>query len=121
LNIQKIRNIKDFIKDLQFNQLDIISDFILEGTGIMMHDLRGISRKKELTEYKRKIAFIARISYNINGDSLVSYLKVSKPQVSDYIYSAYERCRQDTDYLQSVREIMIKLVVYHNDNLRPSI
>jgi len=121
MNIQKIRNIKDFIRDLQHHQLNIISDFILEDTGITMNDLRSTSRKKELTEYKRKIAFIARIAYNISGDALVSYLQVSKPQVSDYAYTAYERCRQDADYLQEIREIMVKLVHYHNQNLRPAI
>ena len=121
MNIQKIRNIKDFIKKLQHHQLDIIADFILDNTGITMQDLQSSSRKKHLTEIKRKIAFIARIAYNVSGEALVSYLNVSKPQISDYVHSAYAKCKEDEDYLQSVREIMVKLVHYHNENLRPVI
>lgn len=121
MNIQKIRNIKQFIRALQHSQLDIITDFILADTAVTLDDLRSNSRKKELTDIKRKIAFIGRVSYNITGDALVTYLKVSKPQISDYCYSGYERCRQDENYLQEIREIMVKLVLYHNQNLRPII
>lgn len=121
MDIQKIRNIKGFINELQYHQLDIISNFILTDTEITMQDLRGNSRKKRLTELKRKIAFIARIAYNIGGEALVSYLKISKPQVSDYVHTAYSKCTSDEDYLQHIREIMVKLVHYHNQNLRPVI
>ncbi|RAJ24980.1 hypothetical protein LY11_04167 [Pedobacter cryoconitis] len=121
MDINKIRNIKNFIRQLQFSQLDIITDFILANESATITDLRSSSRKKYVVNIKRKIAFVARICYNITGDTLVSYLNISKPQVSDYCHSAYEKCRNDDRYLQEIREIMVKLVHYHNHNLRPVI
>jgi len=121
MDINKIKNIKLFIRALQSNQLDVITDFILENEAVTIDNLRSNSRKKNLTDLKRKIAFIARICYNISGDALVSYLSVSKPQISDYCHSAYEKCRDNADYLQEIREIMVKLVHYHTSNLRPLI
>lgn len=120
-NIEKFKNIKLFIKAFQLSQLDIIAEMILEDQKIGKEELKSKNRADGLPDIKRRIAFVARINYNISGDVLANYFNMSKEQISDYIHTAYDRARKDNEYYELIRSIMVRLNHYHTQNLRPII
>jgi len=110
MEIDKIKNIKEFVQVLQSHHLDLITDIVLEDTEITLSKLRTSNKT---IEYRRKIAFIARALYNVSGIAISDYLMVSTVQVSEYIHSAFAQCKENQDYLQEIREIIKKLVEQH--------
>lgn len=118
-SIEKFKNIKLFIKALQLTQLDLITEMILQDGEFEKEDLTNKNRSSGLPDLKRRIAFVARINYNISGDVLSTYLHMSKEQISDYIHTAYDRARKDNEYYELIRSIMVRLNHYHTQNLRP--
>jgi len=108
LEIEKFKNIKDFITDLQVQYLDKIANVILADQPYTRTQIRAKNRSHDQTDIRRKIAYIARIKYNIAGLIIADYLNVSAVQVSEYIHSAYNRASVDKNYSKVIVELLNK-------------
>lgn len=104
---EKYKNIKEFIRNLQKLQLDVISNLILADEPVSKTQIRA--RDNVHAEIRRKIAYVARIKYNIQGITISKYLNISKVQVSTYIHSAHDRCKVDKVYSKEIDKILNNL------------
>lgn len=109
MDLEKFKNIKDFITDLQVHYLDKIANVILADQPFTKAQIRSKNRNHDQTDIRRKIAYIGRIKYNISGLVIADYLNISAVQVSEYIHSAYNRGSVDKNYSKILLELINKL------------
>lgn len=87
-NIKEYKNIKTYTADLQLSRLELITDFVVYEYQINRAELFTRTRKRVISEARRKIAFLSRMFYNIEGKIIAKYLNVNNEWVCQLIYSA---------------------------------
>ena len=88
--------------------MDYISALVLADEPVTKQMIR--SQDNVHAEVRRKIAYIARIKYNVQGTIISKYLNISVVQVSTYIHTAHDRCKVDKVYSKEMDEIMNKII-----------
>lgn len=120
-NIKEYKNLKKYIGDLQLTRLQLITDFVIYEYQINKEELFTRTRKRVISEARRKIAVLARLFYNIEGKIIGKYLNVNNEWVCQLIYTAWDYIQVDTAYYEEICKLMVKLQMYHNVNLKPLI
>lgn len=118
-NIKEYKNIKLYIADLQQERLELITDFIVHEYNINRTDLFSRTRRRVISEARRKIAFLARMHHNIEGKIIAKYLNVNPEWISQIIYLAWDYISVDNAYLQEIQKLMVKLQMHYNVTLKP--
>jgi hypothetical protein len=118
-NIKEYKNIKSYIADLQMQRLEVITDFIIYEYQISREELFSRTRKRTISEARRKIAFLARMHHNIEGIIIAKYLNVNPEWISQIIYLAWDYISVDNGYLQEIQKLMVKLQMHYNVTLKP--
>lgn len=118
-NIKEYNNIKNYIADLQLSRLQLITDFVVYEYQINRNELFTRTRKRVISEARRKIAFLGRIFYNIEGKIIAKYLNINNEWVCQLIYTAWDYVAVDLAYYEEIQKLMVKLQMHHNVSLRP--
>lgn len=120
-NLKEYKNLKHYIADLQLSRLELITDFVVFEYQIDRDELFTRTRKRIISEARRKIAFLSRMFYNIEGKIIANYLNVNNEWVCQLIYTAWDYCNVDQGYLEEIQKQMVKLQMHHNVSLKPLI
>ena len=120
-NIKEYKNLKKYIADLQLTRLELITDFVIYEYQIDKEELFTRTRKRTISEARRKIAVLARLFYNIEGKIIGSFLHVNNEWVCQLIYTAWDYCLVDVAYYEEIQKLMVKLQMHHNVTLKPLI
>jgi ATPase involved in DNA replication initiation len=120
-NIKEYKNLRKYLADLQLNRLELITDFVIYEYQIDRGELFSRTRNRTISEARRKIAFLARMFYNIEGKIIGKYLNVIDVWASTLIYDAWDFCLVDKTYYEEIQKLMVKLQMYHNVSLKPLI
>lgn len=118
-NIKEYKNLKKYIADLQLTRLELITDFVLYEYQIDRDELFTRTRKRNISEARRKIAVLARLFYNVEGKIIAKYLNVNNEWVCQLIYTAWDYCLVDQTYYEEIQKLMVKLQMFHNVTLKP--
>lgn len=65
--MKNLKEYKNYVADLQVTRLQLITDFVVYEYQINRYELLSKTRKRQITEARRKIAFLGRMFYNIEG------------------------------------------------------
>lgn len=120
-NIKDYRNLKSYVVDLQHQRLELITDFVVYEYQIDRAELFTRTRKRTISEARRKIAFLARMHYNIEGKIVAKFLNVNNEWVCQLIYTCWDLVTVDTAYYEEIQKLMVKLQMHYNVSLRPLI
>lgn len=120
-NFKEYKKLKKYIADLQLTKLELITDFVIYEYQIDRSELFTRTRKRSISEARRKIAVLARLFYNIEGKIIGNYLNVNNEWVCQLIYTAWDYCLVDQDYYFEISKLMVKLQMHHNVTLKPLI
>ncbi|WP_316817301.1 hypothetical protein [Pedobacter nyackensis] len=120
-NLKEYKNIKNYSADLQLTRLELITDFIVYEYQINRDELFSRTRKRIISEARRKIAFLGRMFYNISGDIIAKYLHVNNEWVCMLIYTCWDYVSVDQAYYEEIQKLMVKLKMHHNVTLKPLI
>ncbi|SDJ95338.1 dnaA protein helix-turn-helix [Pedobacter sp. ok626] len=120
-NIKEYKSIKTYTADLQLSRLELITDFVVYEYKIDRAELFSRTRKRVISEARRKIAFLGRMFYNISGDIIAKYLHVNNEWICQLIYTAWDYVSVDKEYYEEIQKLMVKLQMYHNVTLKPLI
>lgn len=118
-NLEEYKNIKTYTADLQLTRLELITDFVVYEYQIDRAELFSTTRKRLISEARRKIAFLARMFYNIEGKIIANYLNMNNEWVCQLIYTAWDYCSVDVAYYEEIQKLMVKLQMHHNVTLKP--
>jgi hypothetical protein len=118
-NLKEYKNIKNYVADLQLTRLELITDFVVFEKQIDRSELFTRTRKRLISEARRKIAFLARMLYNVEGKIIADYLNVNNEWVCQLIYTAWDYCSVDVAYYEEIQKLMVKLQMHHNVTLKP--
>lgn len=113
-HLKKYKNLKNYIADLQLTRLELITDFVIYEYQIDRDELFTRTRKRTISEARRKIAVLARLFYNIEGKIIAKYLNVNNEWVCQLIYTGWDYCQVDKDYYHEISKLMVKLQIFHN-------
>jgi hypothetical protein len=100
------KGLKDLLQDIQSAQLDHVGNVISEIENVPLDQIRAKGGNGQI---KRKIAYVARLNYYIDGNLISKYLNLPQPQVSDHIHTAHEKCEQSAAYADKINFILNKL------------
>lgn len=120
-NIKDYKNLKTYVVDLQHQRLELITDFVVYEYQIDRVELFTRTRKRTISEARRKIAFLARMHYNIEGKIVAKYLNVNNEWACQLIYSCFDLLSVDKAYYEEIQKLMVKLQMHHNVTLKPLI
>jgi hypothetical protein len=120
-NIKEYKNIKTYIADLQQERLELITDFVIFEYQINRVELFSRTRKRVISEARRKIAFLARMHHNIEGKIIAKYLNVNPEWISQIIHLAWGYVTVDNSYYEEIQKLMVKLQMHYNVTLKPLI
>lgn len=118
-NIKEYKSIKTYIADLQLKRLELITDFVVYEYQIDRKELFSRTRKRTISEARRKIAFLARMHHNIEGKIIANYLNVNPEWISQIIHLAFDYCSVDNAYLEEIRKLMVKMQMHYNVVTKP--
>lgn len=118
-NLKEYKNIKRYVADLQLERLELIADFIVYEYQISRTELFSRTRKRVISEARRKIAFLARMHHNIEGKIIAKYLNVNPEWVSQMIHLAWDYCTVDNSYHEEIQKMMVRLQMHYNVTLKP--
>ena len=113
------KNLKTYINDLQLERLELITDFVVFEYQINKSELFSRTRKRNIAEARRKIAFLARMHHNIEGKIVAEYLNVNKEWICQLIYTAWDYVRLDKSYHEEIQKLMVKMQMHYNVTLKP--
>jgi len=119
--LKTYKNLKVYITDLQLERLELITDFVINEYQINKIELFSRTRKRNIAEARRKIAFLARMHHNIEGKIIAEYLNVNKEWICQLIYSAFDYCVVHQEYQHEIQKLMVKMQMHYNINLKPLI
>ncbi len=120
-HLKKFKNLKAYIADLQLTRLELITDFVIYEYQIDKAELFTRTRKRIISEARRKISILARLFYNIENKLVAKYLNVNSEWSCQLLYSAWDFCLVDKAYYQEIQKLMVKLQMFHNVTLKPLI
>jgi hypothetical protein len=120
-NIKEYKNIKDYSADLQLSRLELITDFVVYEYQIDRAELFSRTRKRAISEARRKIVFLGRLFYNVEGKTIANYLNINNEWACSLIYTAWYYISVDQQYCEDIRKLMVKLQMHHNVTLKPII
>lgn len=120
-NIKEYKNIKRYVADLQLERLMVITDFVSQEYGINKDELFSRTRKRTISEARRKISFLARLHFNIEGKIIAKFLNVNPEWISQMIHGAWDIINVENEYYEEIQKIMVKLQIHYSSTLKPFI
>ena len=108
-NLKNYKSIKDYLNKIQNQKLEQIIEVILIDSKINNTDLMTKTKERTITNARRKIAYIARLMYNVEGRIISKRLNLQAEQVWNLIYSTFNICQVEADYANDIKELINKI------------
>lgn len=109
-DLKRYKNIKEFITILQWEKLEQIIQLLVDEGYITLPDLLKVRTKKaDVCQARRLVAFLARWKYNIDGAIIAKRLNLAESQVYAIIYSTFHHIQVEPRYREEIEKLKEKL------------
>lgn len=108
-NLKLYRSIKHYLQVLQERKLEKIIDVVLVELNITKADLMQKTKERPITEARRRIAYLSKITYNIQGKIIAKRLNLQMAQISQLVFSTFGICQVESDYKNEINALINKI------------
>ena len=115
-NLKKYKNAKAYLKELQQQKLEYIINTVIEKSDITNDDLMTRTKKINICDARRKIIYLAKITFNMNGIILAERLKLDQEWVTTSLYTAFAIMQVDKEYRKEMQDLVFALDQNQNLN-----
>lgn len=110
MELKNYKTVKDYIREIQKQKLEMIIELVKE-EGYLLDVTKLIERtkKQDICQARRLIAYLARWKYNIDGAVIAKRLNLAESQVYAIIYSTFHNAQVEPDYRAEIEKLKEKL------------
>lgn len=108
-SLKSYKTVKQYLTDIQCERLEEIIDVVVKDSKISKDELVAKTKKNRISDARRKIAYLARFTFNIEGNIIAKRLNIQKEWSFVLVYTAFGLLQVDKTYREEIENLLIKL------------